>query len=114
VVNVTLVSLEGPADVRTFEKGRFEVYRIGPMVIGRASYGPGWVWSEHAGKAQGKRRCEVEHVRRKLSGSAVAKLEDGGEVTISAGQSFYVPPGHDSWAVGDEAYVSLHILGSET
>jgi hypothetical protein len=27
---------------------------------------------------------------------------------------FYVPPGHDSWVVGNEPYVSLHILGSET
>jgi len=24
-----------------------------------------------------------------------------------------VPPGHDSWVVGDEPYVSLHIMGSE-
>jgi hypothetical protein len=26
---------------------------------------------------------------------------------------FYIPPGHDSWVVGDEPYVSLHIVGSE-
>jgi hypothetical protein len=26
----------------------------------------------------------------------------------------YVPPGHDSWVVGDEPYVSLHILGSHS
>jgi rhodanese-related sulfurtransferase len=26
---------------------------------------------------------------------------------------FYVPPGHDSWVVGDEPYVSLHIMGGE-
>jgi hypothetical protein len=25
----------------------------------------------------------------------------------------YVPPGHDSWVVRDEPYVSLHIVGSE-
>jgi hypothetical protein len=24
-----------------------------------------------------------------------------------------VPPGHDSWVVGDEPYVSLHLMGSE-
>jgi hypothetical protein len=24
-----------------------------------------------------------------------------------------VPPGHDSWVVGDEPYVSLHVMGSE-
>jgi hypothetical protein len=30
-----------------------------------------------------------------------------------AGDFFYVPPGHDSWVIGDEPYVSLHIHGSE-
>jgi hypothetical protein len=28
-------------------------------------------------------------------------------------QLFYIPPGHDSWVVGDEPYVSLHFLGAE-
>ena len=32
---------------------------------------------------------------------------------MRAGDFFYVPPGHDSWVVGDEPYVSLHILGSD-
>jgi hypothetical protein len=30
----------------------------------------------------------------------------------AAGQLFYVAPGHDSWVVGDEPYVSLHFLGA--
>jgi len=25
---------------------------------------------------------------------------------------FYIGPGHDSWVVGDEPYVSLHLLGA--
>ena len=40
-------------------------------------------------------------------------MDDGTERLMKAGDFFYVPPGHDSWVVGDEAYVSLHILGSE-
>jgi hypothetical protein len=35
------------------------------------------------------------------------------EVVAKAGEFFYVPPGHDSWVVGDEPYVSLHIMGGE-
>ena len=27
---------------------------------------------------------------------------------------FHIPPGHDSWVAGDEPYVSLHVMGSET
>jgi quercetin dioxygenase-like cupin family protein len=40
-------------------------------------------------------------------------MDDGTERVMKAGDFFYVPPGHDSWVVGDEPYVSLHILGSE-
>jgi hypothetical protein len=29
-----------------------------------------------------------------------------------AGDLFTVPAGHDSWVIGDEPYVSLHILGA--
>jgi quercetin dioxygenase-like cupin family protein len=40
-------------------------------------------------------------------------MDDGTEHLMKAGDFFYVPPGHDSWVVGEEPYVSLHILGSE-
>jgi quercetin dioxygenase-like cupin family protein len=49
-----------------------------------------------------------------LSGAAAVKMEDGTERVMHAGEFFYVPPGHDSWVVGEEPYVSLHIVGSES
>lgn len=110
--DLTLVNLDQPTEVRVFVKGKFEVYEVGPAVLGRATYEPGWVWSEHVGKAQGKAFCPVEHVGFVVSGQAVAKMEDGREIVMKAGDFFYVPPGHDSWVVGDEPYVSLHIMGS--
>ena len=33
-------------------------------------------------------------------------------VGIFAMRYGYIPPGHDSWVVGDEPYVSLHLLGA--
>lgn len=97
-----------PTEVRTFEKGRFELYRVGPMTLGRASYEPGWRWSEHVGPATGEGSCQVEHVGLVLSGEAVARMDDGREIAMRAGDFFYIPPGHDNWVVGDEPYVSLH------
>lgn len=114
MLELALVNLDNPAEVRTFEKGRFEVFHVGPATIGRATYEPGWVWSKHVGAAQGQAFCQVEHVGLVLAGQAVAKMEGGREVVMRKGDLFYVPPGHDSWVVGDEEYVSLHILGSET
>ena len=112
-VDLELINFDSPTEVRTFEKGRFELYRVGPMTLGRATYEPGWRWSQHIGPATGASSCQVEHVGLVLSGEAVAKMDEGPEVVMRAGDLFYVPPGHDSWVVGDEPYVSLHILGSE-
>ena len=49
-------------ETRTFEHGRFEVVNVGGITVGRASYRPGWVWSEHVGAATGEASCPVEHV----------------------------------------------------
>ena len=109
----TTINFDSPTETRRFEKGRFELYRVGPATLGRATYEPGWRWSEHVGAASGQSSCEVEHVGLVLSGRAVAKMDDGTELVMVPGDFFYVPPGHDSWVVGDEPYVSLHIIGSE-
>jgi quercetin dioxygenase-like cupin family protein len=112
-MDLSLVPLASPSATRTFEKGRFELYEVGPATIGRATYEPGWKWSEHVGPGLGKTSCDVEHVGLVVSGRAAALMDDGTEVVMEPGHFFYIPPGHDSWVVGDEPYVSLHILGSE-
>jgi quercetin dioxygenase-like cupin family protein len=100
--------------VRNFEKGRFELYTIGPFTLGRASYEPGWRWSGHVGPQTGERSCPVEHVGLVLSGQAAVLMDDGREIVMSPGDLFTIAPGHGSWVIGDEPYVSLHITGSET
>jgi len=112
-VDLELVSFDDPTETRSFERGRFELYRVGPTTLGRATYEPGWRWSEHVGRELGQRSCPVEHVGLVLSGQAAVKMDDGTERVMKAGDFFYVPPGHDSWVVGNEPYVSLHIVGSE-
>ena len=109
-MDLTLIDFDSPTELREFEKGRFEVYRVGPMTLGRATYEQGWKWSEHVGEGS----CQVEHVGLVLSGQAAVKMDDGTEKVMREGEFFYVPPGHDSWVVGDAPYVSLHIMGSES
>jgi len=109
---VILKRFEAPDEVRVFEKGRFELVRIGGMTIGRATYEPGWKWSTHVGKALGKTSCDVEHVGIVISGRATAAMDDGRVFEMTAGDVFYIEPGHDSWVIGDEPYVSLHLMGA--
>ena len=113
MLEVTLKRFEQPDEIRTFEKGRFELVRVGGMTIGRATYEPGWKWSEHVGRAVGAKSCMVEHVGMVVSGCAAAAMDDGRVIEMKAGDVFYIAPGHDSWVVGNEPYVSIHLMGAD-
>ncbi len=99
---------------REFPFGSFELVNLGGMTVGRASYDPGWKWSEHVGAATGDTLCAVEHVGIVVSGRAAVKMADGSEFVMEPGDLFAIPGGHDSWVVGDEPYVSLHLQGATT
>jgi hypothetical protein len=97
-VDVILKRFEQPDEVRTLDKGRFEMVRIGGLTIGRATYEPGWKWSEHVGPGIGAARCSVEHVGLVVTGAAVAAFDDGRIVELVAGSLFHIPPvPHDSF-----------------
>jgi quercetin dioxygenase-like cupin family protein len=112
VLDVILKRFDHADETRTFEKGKFELIRIGGVTIGRATYEPGWRWSVHVGPSLGEKSCDVEHVGIVISGRAVAAMDDGKMVEMKAGDVFYIAPGHDSWVVGEEPYVSLHLMGA--
>ncbi len=114
MIDVILKRFEAPDETRLLVKGRFDLVTLGGVTIGRATYEPGWKWSEHVRKATGETSCQVEHVGLVLSGRAAVKMADGAERIMREGDFFYVPPGHDSWVVGDEPYVSLHVMGGES
>jgi len=113
MLDVVLKSFTNPDEVREFEKGKFELVNVGGMTIGRATYQPGWKWSVHVGAATGAKSCMVEHVGIVVSGRATAAMDDGRVIEMRAGDVFYIAPGHDSWVIGDEPYVSLHFMGAE-
>jgi quercetin dioxygenase-like cupin family protein len=111
---VILRRFESPDETRIMEKGKFEVVHIGGLTVGRATYEPGWRWSEHVGPTVGAERCTVAHVGCVVSGTATAALEDGHVFELRAGNLFYIPQiPHDSWVVGNEPYVSLHFWGAD-
>jgi hypothetical protein len=114
MIDVILKRFEVPDETRVMVKGRFDIVRLGGLTIGRASYEPGWKWSEHVGPGVEASRCSVEHVGMVISGAAVAAFDDGRIVELRAGELFHIPSvPHDSWVIGDEPYVSLHFLGAE-
>jgi len=112
MLETILKRFDAADEVRTFEKGKFEVVHLGGMTIGRATYQPGWKWSVHVGPTVGAKSCQVEHIGMVVSVRAAAAMDDGKIIEMRAGDLFYIPPGHDSWVVGNEPYVSIHLLGA--
>lgn len=111
---MVLKRFDQPDEIREMSLGRFELVRLGGMTIGRATYQPGWRWSEHVGRSLGQSHCKVEHVGLVLAGAATAAFTDGRVIEMRAGDIFYIPPEpHDSWVVGNEPYISLHLLGAD-
>ena len=111
-MDLRIQRFEEPDERRRFEKGTFEILTAGGVTLRRASYQPGWKLSVHAGPTVGTKLCEVEHVGIVLSGRAAVGMADGTEFVLEPGDVFAFPPRHDSWVVGEEPYVSLHVQGA--
>jgi hypothetical protein len=62
---------------RTFDRGGFQLLQVGGMTLGRATYEPGWKWSEHVGSVTGESLCQVEHIGIVLAGRAAVAMADG-------------------------------------
>jgi hypothetical protein len=114
MIDVVLKRFEQPDEIREFAKGKLEIVQLGELTIGRATYEPGWKWSEHVGPITGSSRCTVEHIGLVMSGAATAAFDDGQVIELRAGDLFHIPPEpHDSWVVGGEPYVSIHFIGAD-
>jgi quercetin dioxygenase-like cupin family protein len=106
-------SHESADEIRTPPKTRVEVVRLEGYTIGRFNFEPGWRWSECVKPVVGTESCQNAHVGYAVSGQMTVRLTDGTEETISAGQSYTIPPGHDAWVEGDEGFVGIEVMSAE-
>ena len=101
-------NFDSPDEVRPFEgKGQAEVVVVGGRTIGRATFEPGWRWSNNVKPIAGTDSCEVSHLGYVISGRMRVFMDDGSEKEVGPGDVMAIPPGHDAEAVGDEPCVSL-------
>ena len=104
-------SLDDPDEVRPTPFGRVDIYNLDDLVIGRMVFEPGWHWMEHVQPLAGTSLCQYHHVGVCISGRLVNRLEDGTTREIGPGMVYEIPPGHDGWVVGDEAWVAFDVAG---
>jgi uncharacterized cupin superfamily protein len=96
-----------PDEARTFSHGRVEVVKLGDVTFGKATFDPGWKWSEHVRPVVGGASCQVHHNGFIVSGRMGIRMDDGTLHEIGPGDVFVCPPGHDAWTIGDEPCVAL-------
>jgi hypothetical protein len=106
-------SHESPDEVRSPDKTRVEVVNLEGYTIGRLNFEPGWRWSTCVKPVVKTDLCRLSHVGHAVSGRLRVHMGDGSEKTISAGESYTIPPGHDAWVEGDEPFVGIEVLSAD-
>jgi uncharacterized cupin superfamily protein len=107
-------AFSSPDEVRQMaDKGHVEIVRVGDGVIGKATFEPGWRWSEHVKPIAGTDSCQAPHVGYVVSGRQKVVMDDGTELEFTAGDVVAIPPGHDGYVVGDEPCVFIDFAGME-
>jgi quercetin dioxygenase-like cupin family protein len=104
-------SLNSPDETRTFPKGKVETATVGGVTFGRATFDPGWKWSEHVKPIAKTQSCQAPHTQYMVSGRLHVKMDDGTEFEFGAGDVGVIAPGHDAWVVGNEPVVIIDITG---
>jgi hypothetical protein len=101
-----------PDEVRTPDKTKVELVRIGDGQVGRYTFSPGWKWSECIKPVVGTDSCQVEHVGYAVSGSLHVVHDDGSEIDTTPGSAYRIMPGHDAWVLGNEPAVMIEFQGA--
>lgn len=106
-------SHNSPDEIRSPSKTRVEVVKLEGFTLGRFNFEPGWRWSECVKPVVKTDLCQLSHVGHVVTGRLTVRMQDGTEKTLSAGESYTIPPGHDAWVVGDEPFVGLEVMSAD-
>lgn len=107
-------SFNSPDETRTPPKAKVEVVNLGEVTAMRATFEPGWKWSESLKPIVGTDSCQVAHMGYMVSGRMVVKMDDGTEHEFGPGEVGVIPPGHDAWIIGDEPVVFIDFQKDNT
>ncbi len=106
------MSFDTPEETRPFEggSGQLELVNRENGAVGRATFLPGWRWSEHVAPIAKTASCQAAHTCYFVSGRMKVVMDDG-EEEFGPGDFAIIPPGHDAWIVGDEPCVVIDWQG---
>ncbi len=106
-------SHDHPDELRSPDKTRVEVVRLPGYTLGRFVFQPGWRWSACVKPVVKTPSCQAAHVGYAVAGTIRVRMDDGTERTITKGESYTIPPGHDAWVEGQESFVAVEVMSAE-
>jgi gentisate 1,2-dioxygenase len=106
-------SFERPDETRTFPNGKLEIVDLDGTPMGRATFMPGWRWSESIKPVANTHSCQVSHLGFVMSGRMTIVMDDGTRLNFAAGDAMAIPAGHDAWVEGNEPCVVIDFVGFE-
>jgi hypothetical protein len=107
-----LKKMSAPDETRKFGHGQIDVVNIGGGTVGRATFQPGWKWSNDVKPIAKTDMCEAPHFMYQLSGRMHIEMKDGKVIEVGPGDVAVIPPGHDAWVVGNEPVVAVDWSGA--
>jgi class 3 adenylate cyclase len=109
---LTVRNLDQPDADRPLGRGSGGYVDLGSgLVIGRAVLEPGWRWSVDVKPVVGTPSCRIHHLQLIHSGRLGIRMDSGEEAEVGPNDVVDIPPGHDTWVVGDEPLVILDVFG---
>ena len=79
--------------------------------VGRATFEPGWKWSEHVKPIAGTDSCQAAHMGYFIAGRMKVVMDDGEEMEYGPGDFGVMDAGHDAWVLGNEPCVVIDWQG---
>jgi hypothetical protein len=92
---------------REFPSGVIETVGLASARVGRATFQPGWRWSESVKPMAGTDSCQAHHIGYAVAGTLHVVTNEGTEMEIASGDVYEIQPGHDAWVVGDDPFQGL-------
>ena len=112
--SVEVKKFDSPDETREFKgNGRVELVEVAGRGIPRATFEPGWSWSENVKPIVETDSCQVHHVSYCVSGRMRVTMNNGDEAEIGPGDVVSIPPGHNAEVIGDEACMMIDVAEDE-
>lgn len=96
-----------PDEVRRFTHGLVEIINLDEIAVCRFAFQPGWEWTKDVGPIAGTKSCQLRHVGYTFSGRLGVRMDDGTTLSIGPGEAYEIPPGHNAWVEGEQAWESV-------